>query len=155
MTFKASDKNSVSSPHNDLLVVKILIANCKVLRVLVDTRSSVNLIFRESLQRMELRGYKHKSRIRSLTSFAGKITMSVGTIELHVQVGGVIKIPTFTIISKPVIYNIIMGTSWLHTMEAVPLLYHQCLKFPMVAENHTLRGSKSAKRACSMIEPGR
>ena len=46
MTFEAADAEATNFPHNDPLVVKVMIADCKVSRVLVDTGSLVNLIFR-------------------------------------------------------------------------------------------------------------
>lgn len=80
-----------------------MIADCEVSRVLIDTGSSVNLIFQETLQKMELRGYNHKPKPRPLTSFAGETTMSVGTIKLPIHIGGVTKITMFTIIDKPAV----------------------------------------------------
>lgn len=77
MTFEASDANGVNFSHNEPMVVEIMIADCEVSRVLVDTGSSVNLIFTENLQKMELWGYKHKPKARPLTSFAGESTMSI------------------------------------------------------------------------------
>lgn len=149
--FTDNDAQSVNFPHNDPLVIEIIVADCEVSRVLIDTGSSVNLIFQENLQKMELRGYMHKPKTRPLTSFAGETTLSVGTIKLPVHVGGITKIATFTIIDKPAIYNIILGTPWLHDMEAVPSSYHQCLKFPTALGTHVLKGSQGAARACSIM----
>lgn len=79
--------------------------------------------------------------------------MSVGLIKLPIHGGGVPKITTFTIIDKPAVYNVILGTSWLHTMEAVPSSYHQCLKFPTAVGTYVLRGSQGVARACSIMGP--
>ncbi|XP_013639626.1 PREDICTED: uncharacterized protein LOC106344874 [Brassica oleracea var. oleracea] len=152
-TFTDADAEGVNFPHNDPLVVEIMVADCEVPRILVDTGSSVNLIFQENLQKMELRGYKHKPKTRQLTSFAGETTMSVGTIKLPVHPGGITKITTFTIIDKPAVYNIILGTPWLHDMEAVLSSYHQCLKFPTSLGTHVLKGSQGIARACSIMGP--
>lgn len=152
-TFTDTDAEGISFPHNDPLVIEIMVADCEVSRVLVDTRSWVNLIFQETLQKMELRGYKYKPKIRPLTSFAGETTLSVGTIKLPVHAGGITKIATFTIIDKPAVYNIIIGTWWLHDMEAVPSSYHQCLKFPKTLGTHVLKGSQGIARACSIMGP--
>lgn len=54
MTFDDADAEGVNFPHNDPLVIEVMVADCEVSRVLVDTGSSVNLIFRETLQKMEL-----------------------------------------------------------------------------------------------------
>lgn len=76
-TFTDSDAQGVNFRHNDPLVIEIMVANCKVSRVLKDTGSSKNLIFQETLRKMELRGYMHKPKTRPLTSFAGETTLSV------------------------------------------------------------------------------
>ncbi|KAF8090840.1 hypothetical protein N665_0464s0006 [Sinapis alba] len=99
-------------------------------RVLVETGSSVNLIFRETLQKMEL--------------FTGETTMSVGSIKLPVHVEGVTKITTFTIINKPSVYNVILVTPWLHAMEAVPSSYHEFLKFPTAVVTYALQGNQDS-----------
>lgn len=51
VSFEASDADGVNFPHNDPLVVEVMIADCKVSRVMVDTKSLVNLIFRDTLQK--------------------------------------------------------------------------------------------------------
>lgn len=54
ITFSTSIADRVNFPHNDPLVVEVMIADCEVSRVLIDTRISVNLIFQETLQKMKL-----------------------------------------------------------------------------------------------------
>ncbi|XP_013607919.1 PREDICTED: uncharacterized protein LOC106314623 [Brassica oleracea var. oleracea] len=40
------------------------------------------------------------------------------------------KIVEFLVIDRPTSYNVIVGTPWLNSMQAVPSTYHMCLKFP-------------------------
>lgn len=49
ITFKTSKDDGVNTPYNDPLVIEVMITDYKVSRVLIDTMSSVDLIFRENL----------------------------------------------------------------------------------------------------------
>ncbi|XXG88875.1 hypothetical protein AAC387_Pa12g1022 [Persea americana] len=54
-----------------------------------------------------------------------------GKISLRVQVGGASRQVDFLVVDVPSPYNVIMGRTWLHGMEAVPSTCHQKLKFPL------------------------
>ena len=45
ISFSAADTRGISMPHNDPLLIDIGIGECQVTKVLVDTGSSVDLIF--------------------------------------------------------------------------------------------------------------
>ncbi|KAF8105123.1 hypothetical protein N665_0162s0003 [Sinapis alba] len=95
------------------------------LLVLIDTGSSVDLIFHQTLIKMvvDLKDIKPSSRV--LTSFNGSSTQLLGTIRLNVFVGGMSKLVKFNVIDTKTQYNTIMGTPWLHMMKAVPSTYHR------------------------------
>ncbi|XP_024009914.1 uncharacterized protein LOC112085125 [Eutrema salsugineum] len=152
ITFSEEDAEGVDQPHNDPLVIQIRVADCDVTRVLVDTGSSVDLIFKEALKKMDLHGVEMKPTLTPLTGFAGDTITSIGTIKLPVYVGRVTKIVKFTVIDRPAIYNIILGTPWLHSMKAVTSTYHQCLKFPNQAGTFTVRSDQRISRSCFIIE---
>ncbi|CAA7056115.1 unnamed protein product [Microthlaspi erraticum] len=110
ISLKDSDANGLHTSHNDPLVMELMIGDCEVTRVLINTGSTVDLIFKETLQKMELQDCRIKPKKKPLTGFSGDTTMTVGTIKLDGtsrtghqdrQVRGV---------DKPAIYNAIMGT---------------------------------------------
>ncbi|XP_013632467.1 PREDICTED: uncharacterized protein LOC106337912 [Brassica oleracea var. oleracea] len=136
----------------EILVVELRIGDCKVTRVLVDTGSSVDLIFSKTLQRMDVKDYELKACKRPLTSFVGDTTMTIGTFKLPVYVAGITKIVEFVVIESPAIYNAILGTPWIHSMKAVPSTYHQCIKFPTTSGTYTLKGNKRLSRTCFVTE---
>ncbi|XP_024010271.1 uncharacterized protein LOC112085300 [Eutrema salsugineum] len=117
----------IDRPHNDLLVIELTIRDHDVASVLIDTGSSVNVIFRETLRRMGIDLSEVEAIPKPLTGFSGETTMTMRTIRLPVVAGGVTKIVEFCVTNHPAIYNVIMGTPWINGMRAVPSTYHLCL----------------------------
>ncbi|WZZ14764.1 uncharacterized protein LOC125578131 [Brassica napus] len=147
ITFSALDTKGVHMPHNDPLLVDLDIGECLVAKVLIDTGSSVDLIFRDTLDKMgvDLRDMKPSSR--TLTGFNGASEQMIGTIHLPVYAGGITRTVKFSVIRAKAPYNAILGTPWLHSMKAVPSTYHQCVKFPSKdGKTQTIRGDQQAAR---------
>ncbi|XP_013624871.1 PREDICTED: uncharacterized protein LOC106331064 [Brassica oleracea var. oleracea] len=127
------------------LLIEVEISKCDVAKVLVDTGSSVDLIFRDTLDKMgvDLRNMKPWSR--SLTGFNGASETMIGTIKLPVYACGVTHTVKFSVIRTKAPYNTILGTPWLHSMKAISSTYHQCVKFPGPnGQVQTLRGDQQA-----------
>ncbi|XP_073125178.1 uncharacterized protein [Henckelia pumila] len=58
ITFGPRDLEGVNLPHNDSLLIQDRIANYDVRRVFIDSGSSVNVIFQEAFEHMDLKGYE-------------------------------------------------------------------------------------------------
>ncbi|XP_013589574.1 PREDICTED: uncharacterized protein LOC106298015 [Brassica oleracea var. oleracea] len=147
ISFSAADTHGISMPHNDLHLIDIGIGKCQVTKVLVDTCSSVDLIFQDTLDKMgvDLRDMKPSSR--TLTRFNGSSEKMIGTIRLPVYAGDVTRTVKFSVIRAKAPYNAILGTPWLHSMKAIPSTYHQCVKFPgKDGTTQTIRGDQRAAR---------
>ncbi|KAF8079797.1 hypothetical protein N665_1000s0002 [Sinapis alba] len=124
ITFSDLDLTDIDYPHNDPLLVELQIGTCEVTRVLIDTGSYVDLIFRQTLIKMMVDLKDIKPSSRALTRFNGSSTTLFGTIRLNVFIGGVNKLIKFFVIDIETQYNAILGTPWLHLMKAVPSTYH-------------------------------
>ncbi|XP_075524460.1 uncharacterized protein LOC142556841 [Primulina tabacum] len=57
INFGPEDLKGVNLPHNDALVIQARVANYDILRVFVDSGSSVNVIFKDAFMQMDLQGY--------------------------------------------------------------------------------------------------
>lgn len=55
ITFDESDTAGLDRPHNDPLVSELMIGNCEVTRILVDTGSIMDMIYKETLKKMEVK----------------------------------------------------------------------------------------------------
>ncbi|KAF3556207.1 hypothetical protein F2Q69_00012388 [Brassica cretica] len=71
---------------------------------------------------------------------SGDATMTLGSINLLVKAGSVVKITEFLVVDRPTSYNVIIGTPWLNSMRAIPSTFHLCLKFPTPHGVETIQG---------------
>ena len=124
------ETSDLDKPHDDAVVITLDIVNCVVQEILIDTGSSVDLIFLDTLLRMGISKKDIKGARSPLVSFTGETSMSLGTITLPVTTQGLVKMIEFTVFDRPAAYNVIFGTPWLYEMKAFLSTYHQCVKFP-------------------------
>ncbi|XP_013617762.1 PREDICTED: uncharacterized protein LOC106324320 [Brassica oleracea var. oleracea] len=112
ITFSSDDAIGVHVPHNDPLLVEVGITKCDVAKVLVDTGSSVDLIFRDTVDKMgvDLRDMKPSSR--SLTGFNGASETMIRMIKLPVYACGVTRTVKFSVIRTKAPYNAILGVTF-------------------------------------------
>lgn len=101
---------------------------------------------------MGIKDVEVKPATKLLTGFTGKTSMTMGNIKLSVDVGRIMKLVKFSVLDKPAIYNIILGTLWIYGMRAVAYTYHQCVKFLTQDGTHTIRGNQRMFRTCFVSE---
>ncbi|XP_056695442.1 uncharacterized protein [Spinacia oleracea] len=128
--FDESDVENISSRHHDGLVISIPVGNCMVRRVLVDNGSSTNVMVLEALKEMGLNPEKDvikKSAV--LIGFSGETKITFREVTLPVYAQRINQQVKFCVINCPSSYNIILGRPCIHDMKAIPLTYHQTIKF--------------------------
>ncbi|XP_056853285.1 uncharacterized protein LOC130502505 [Raphanus sativus] len=145
--FSSDDTLGVHLPHNDPLLVVLGIDKYDVTKVLIDTGSSVDIIFRETLVKMGIDLNDVKPSTRTLTGFNGSSEVIAGTIRLSVHACGVTRTVKFYVVGSKAPYHVILGTPWLHSTRAIASTYHQCVKFPgSDGSIKTLKGDQQAAR---------
>ena len=87
ITFKESDAKLVHHPHCDALVIKAMMANNNVYRILVDNGSSVDILYYQAFQRMGLRDRDLRPSSNPIYGFIGDSVVPVGVITLPLTVG--------------------------------------------------------------------
>ncbi|KAF8093434.1 hypothetical protein N665_0383s0062 [Sinapis alba] len=92
-------------PHNNLLVVELTIANIDVARVLVDTGSLDDIIFKSTLERMEVNLSEITESPILLVGLSGEATITLGSINLPVKVGSITRVVEFLVINPHASYN--------------------------------------------------
>ncbi|XP_013700338.2 uncharacterized protein LOC106404140 [Brassica napus] len=126
--FKGRATVNQTKPRNDLLVIELTIQNIDVARILIDTGSLANIIFKSTLERMKIDPSEIAENPSPLVGLSGETTLALGSINLIVKAGTTEKITEFLVADRPASYNVIMGTPWLNLMQAIQSTYHLCLK---------------------------
>ncbi|XP_070051994.1 uncharacterized protein [Nicotiana tomentosiformis] len=129
ITFYDVDADGLMIPHNDALVISLLIHDTNVKRVLIDPGSSMNIILLRVVNKMPM-GDRVVPKARSLSGFDNSTVITNGEIELSTYAEGVIKETKFQVIDTDMTYNVILGRPWIHDMDVVPSILHQVIEFP-------------------------
>ncbi|XP_073061690.1 LOW QUALITY PROTEIN: uncharacterized protein [Primulina eburnea] len=152
ISFSPRDLQGVSLPHNDALVIQAKVANYDIRRVFVDSGSSVNVIFQEALDQMNLEDYRLQPVETALFGFAGHTVYPRGEITLPLTIGAEelrkTVMTVFTVVSAPTSYNIILGRPAMNALRAVASAYHQKLKFPVGNRIGEVKGDQPSSRKC-------
>ena len=113
LTFSVSDIQDLHYPHDDPLVVILIITNYVVKRVLIDTRSSSDIMFASAFDQLGISRDRLRLVATPLVGFNGSSTQLLGMIELPVLMGThpqqVSVITNFVVVEAPSAYNIILG----------------------------------------------
>lgn len=155
MTFTEDDASHMQFPYNDPLVVTLQIANRTtglVYRFLVDTESSVNMIYKATLDKIGLAVTDIQARTTTLYGFNGEGVACIGAVSLVVTFGeyplSVTKMMEFMVVNTTSTYNAILGRPILIGQGAVASVRHLAIKFPTSKGIGIIRGDRLAAREC-------
>ncbi|GKV11390.1 hypothetical protein SLEP1_g22653 [Rubroshorea leprosula] len=119
ITFTFVDFDTVVTPHNDPLVTSVMINNCEVQRVLVDTGSAPDV--------------------------EGVITLHVAFGSGRTYVTPLVR---FLVVKMAFSFNVVIGRPTLTKIRAVVSQSHLCMKFSTPMGIATLRGNQEVARHC-------
>nr|XP_016467893.1 PREDICTED: uncharacterized protein LOC107790482 [Nicotiana tabacum] len=127
LPFNDEEKEGISQPHNDALVISILFNKVRVKRVLVDPGSSANIISSRVVDQLGMQDQIIPAS-RVLNGFNIASETMKGEIILPVNVVGTIQDKKFHVIKGHMRYNALLRRPWIHNMKAVPSTLHQMMK---------------------------
>ncbi|XP_073283409.1 uncharacterized protein [Primulina huaijiensis] len=87
ISFGLEDLIGILTPHNDALVVRPTIANYEVAMIFIDNRSSLNVLFKSTLDQMKVEGFEFEPVSTLLYGFAGHVIPPLGQIVLPLSLG--------------------------------------------------------------------
>ena len=87
ITFSEKDRRHVCHPHYDALVIKAMIANNNVHRILVNNKSSVDILYFQAFERIGLKVSDLKPSPNQVYGFAGDLVFPLGVISLSMTLG--------------------------------------------------------------------
>ncbi|XP_059663536.1 uncharacterized protein LOC132309226 [Cornus florida] len=152
ITFLDEDMKDVQQPHDDPLVVNMMIANYNTQRILVDNESSADIIFLDAFSKMKIGKEKLRPTRSPLVGFTGDKVYPLGAVILPVTAGTSLKQVTvmvnFLVVDCPSAYNVILGRATLNSMRAITSTYHLLMCFPTEHGVGELRGDQSIAREC-------
>ena len=152
ITFSDSNLEGCQHPHDDPLVVRAIVANKTVHRVLVDNGSSADIIFASTFDKMGIGREKLEPVNTHLRGFSGERVLLLGSIQLVLTLGEppcqATTIARFLIVDAPSAYNMLLGRPSLNAIKAIPSAYHMVIKFPTIHRVGMVRGDQRVAREC-------
>ena len=152
ITFSDSDLEGCQHPRDDPLVVRAVVANKTVHRVLVDNGSSADIIFASAFDKMGIGREKLEHVNTHLRGFSGEKVLPLFSIQLVLTLR---KPPCqatttvrFLIVDAPSAYNMLLGKPSLNAIKAIPSAYHMMIKFPTESGVRMVRGDQRVAREC-------
>ncbi|XP_062073476.1 uncharacterized protein LOC133777749 [Humulus lupulus] len=145
ITFSEEDTSHIHHPHNYSLVVEVQIANMIVARTMIDHGSSANIMFKSTMERMNLsiRDLEHYEQL--LYDFTENGMALVESIRLSLTVGTTPNSNTvmalFVVIDIPSPYNAMIG-------RPITSVFHLLVKFPTRVGIGCLKGNQLVAREC-------
>jgi hypothetical protein len=134
ITFSKKDGIGVSQPHDDVLILSLKINTHHVRHILVDTRSSADVMYFDAFNKM---GYDllHMVKVNTLlVGFTGIAMVSEGLIRMSVEFGTLPRTTSlmidFLVVKAPSGYNVILERKTLYELGAIisiPCLKIKCL----------------------------
>ncbi|VFR02738.1 unnamed protein product [Cuscuta campestris] len=133
IVFTDRDLPPTGEDHNDPLVITMDINGVDVARVLVDTGSSVNILYLETFQKLRLCRTQLEPLKTPLSGFTGDTVEAEGSIVLPVELGSgektVWKKMRFIVVDIKCVHNAILGRPGINKVGAVISMPHLCMKF--------------------------
>ena len=152
ITFLDSDLEGCQHPHDDPLVIRAVVSNKTIHRVLVDNGSSADIIFASAFDRIGIGREKLEPVSTHLRGFFGEKVLPLGSIQLILTLGdppcqATIAVK-FLIVDAPSAYNMLLGRPSLNAIKAIPSAYHMMIKFPTTGGVEMVRGDQRVAREC-------
>ena len=152
ITFSYSYLEGCQHPHDDPLVIRAVVANKTIHRVLVDNGSSAEIIFALAFDKMGIGREKLEPVSTHLYGFSGEKVLPLGSIQLVLTLGDppcrATTAARFLIVNAPSAYNMLLGRPSLNAIKAIPSAYHMMIKFPTTSGVGIVRGDQSVGREC-------
>ena len=87
ITFSDFDMEGCQHPHDDPLIIRVVVANKTVHKVLVDNESSADIIFTSTFDKMGIGREKLEPVNAHLRGFSGERVLPLGLIQLVLTLG--------------------------------------------------------------------
>ncbi len=154
ISFSDEDLKGVEIPHDDAVVVFMVVNKFDVKRVLIDNGSSANVLYFDAYSRMGMTGKQLRRMNAPLVGFTGDSVPVEGEVALLVTVGLAPRESTvkmdFLVVRLPSAYNAILGRPGLNALRAIVSTRHLLMRFSTSQGVGEVRGDQTIARRCYM-----
>ena len=152
MYFSEEDARGVKQPHEDPLVIMIMIKGFNTRRVLVDNGSSADIIYISAFQQLKLDLKRLRPFESPLVNFSRDkvypkeiVTLTVTADSYPLQVTNQYN---FLVVDSPLSFNVIIGRPTLNCWKAATSTYCLKVKFPTEQGVGEIKGDQVLARKC-------
>ncbi|XP_062104212.1 uncharacterized protein LOC133815381 [Humulus lupulus] len=157
ITFTENDAMHVKFLHNDPLVIEAQIANMIVVRTMIDHGSSVNILFKTTIERMKLYVRDLEPCTQTLYDFTEKGMAPARTIKLVVTVGiaptNSTVMAIFVAVDTPSTFYALLRRPILIKLRAITSTFHLMMKFLTNFRIGCAMGDQREARECYVTPP--
>ncbi|GAV75078.1 hypothetical protein CFOL_v3_18557, partial [Cephalotus follicularis] len=122
ISFSEADYEGVRLPHDDPVVVTLLVELFTMKRILIDSGSSADILYKHAFDQLRIPADQLKPIKTPLVGFTGEMIHPLGSINLSVVAGTAPRQTqaemTFLVVDTPSPYNAIVGRPGLNLLEA-------------------------------------
>ncbi|XP_058775661.1 uncharacterized protein LOC131649933 [Vicia villosa] len=140
--FTDADLPSEGRKHNRALHISVECKGTMLSRVLVDNGSSLNVLPKSSLMRLDYSGVEIRPSELTVRAFDGSKRSVFGEVDLPVMIGPQLFTITFFVMDIHPAYSCLLGRPWIHAAGAVTSTLHQKLKFATQGKIVTICGEE-------------
>ena len=152
ITFSDFNMEGCQHPHDDPLVIKTIVANKTIHRVLVDNGSLADIIFTSAFDKMGIGREKLDPVNACLRGFSGERVLPLGSVQLVLTLGDppcqATTTMRFLVVDAPSAYNMLLGRPSLTAIRVIPSTYHMVIKFPTANGVGMVQGNQCIAREC-------
>ncbi|VFQ75984.1 unnamed protein product [Cuscuta campestris] len=149
---KPTGEKPMGKDHNDPLVITMDMGGVDVSRVLVDTGSSVNVLYLDAFEKLKLCRTRLEPLKTPLSGFTGDSVEAEGSILLTCELGTgeqvVQKQMRFVVVNIKCVHNAILGRPGINKVRGVISMAHLCMKFYIPGGIGQVRGDQKKARHC-------
>ncbi|XP_021813076.1 uncharacterized protein LOC110756013 [Prunus avium] len=152
ITFSEEEEEGILFPHDDPMIIRAEIAEFDVGRILIDTGSSVNVIFADAFKELGVDESQINRQLSPLLSFSGDLVQPIGSVSLPIAFGvaprRTMVYDQFLVVDCPTAYNVIVGRTALTAIKAHLSPHMLFMKFPTCYGTGAIRGDQLSARNC-------
>ncbi|XP_008795595.2 uncharacterized protein LOC103711289 [Phoenix dactylifera] len=154
ISFSNENLEGVKTPHDDAVVISVIVNKFDVKRILVDNGSSANILYYHVYQKMGLTENQLRRMNAPLVGFTGDSVPVEGEVSFLVTAGLAPRESTvrtdFLVVRLPSAYNAILGRPGLNALRAVVSTYHLLVRFSTNYGIGEARGDQMVAKRCYM-----